>query len=362
MIPPPVQFIRHGSVPYTSLRDLPVHTKGAFNFNIKDEPIMDGWACLKILLTPGHPQREIIKSRCHLVTRTVGQRYIMLRDARELAFAAQQTANSYLQYGGDQYIDNEKDEFAELFEDEDLATGKVNSMSIPDEIDLEDALDDALQEIEMLKLANYKVSYYNPHFGWKERWPRIGDLVDIPADLHSDWESIEPTVEAIDPDGNPPRKFITDERWMNNQRPMPLGYEPDPDFRTITLYQLFDSYGVGYAEIADRKNRNPWEVAVWKLAEYGELYVTKSIQERFNIFPVKDKSGRWVFTPGRLAKFVKQMHSTRFNRDWVWKWITSSIRVTSVEDNHFTQRREKAARQQHNPGHRFTSHGIRAVS
>lgn len=334
--------------PYAGERGLPIHKRGAFSFSdvsIENEPVMDGWAALKILNTPGHPQREMIQRRVHLVTRVVGERYLRLHWAREQAFESQRESNRLLRHdmGGDQYV--ELTENMDWMHDADMSVGSVNNHSIPDESEIDDAREDALQELNMLKLCKYRVSYWNPVSGWQERWPRIGDMVDVPADLHADIETEEPLESRMSA-----ANHLYDDRWFDNHRPNQLAghFSPDPLYERITLFDFTETPGmagqrnaVTFAQIADRKARHMWEVAIWKLAEYGQLQVKESVQRRYGLRPKLVQGMGKRFTPQHLCKFIMWAYHKRFAQSWEFDWIVKSIYVNHMEDEAWTLKRGK---------------------
>lgn len=314
--------------PYDLPKDIPVHKKGAFNFPAPgNEPVMDGWAALKILNTLGHPQRALIQQRVHLVSRTVGERYLRLYNAEQAHNLYKDNPNNCEQ-GGDQYLDTQSDPDLAWLEDFEFSTKRTGQGSLPDPEEVEAAYEEALEEITMLKLCKYKVSYYNPVGGWMERWPEIGDLVDVPADLHADLETEEPLESRPSA-----ATHLYDDRWFDNHRPNQLSghFSPDPLFQRISLNDYMQetcnglANSVVFSTLADRKGRNMWEVAIWKLAEYGELQVSASVQRRYNLKPIKGKDGRARFSATQLCRFIMWAHRRRFPNKWEFDWIVKSI-------------------------------------
>lgn len=340
---PHVQFIRHGEYPYpyNGGHNRPTHRKGAFDFpeiNL-NEPVMDGWAALKIMNTPGHPQRELIQRRTRFVQRTVGQKYLMLRLKAELAFEANNESSRLLrrETGGDQYVDPYSENM-DWMHDWDMSTGMIGPGTTPDPEAIQIAREEALEELRMLKLCKYKVSYYHSIGGWKMRWPKLGDLVDVPADLHADLESEEPLESRM---GTATHKY--DERWFDNHRLNELagGFSPDPIYTRINLEDFAMDNAAVFAELADRKARHPLEVAVWKLAEFGDLQIRQSVQNRYNMRPKRNALLEWVFTPGHVCKFVMWANRKRFARSWEYPWILRSITVLTHEPESWMYRRGK---------------------
>lgn len=284
---------------------------------------MDGWAALKILNTPNHPQRAIVQRRVRLVTRTVGERFIRLRNAREAHNYVAEEPEEHNTLGGDQYVDPDTDPLLAWLEDYEFDTNRTGRGYLPEPDEIQAAYQEALDEIQMLRLANYRVSHHTG-LGWSSRWPRIGDLVDVPADLHADLETEEPLEERPSA-----ANHLYDDRWFDNHRPNYLGFDPDPIPEIMSLQGIIDERGLELSILADRANRSMWEVGIWKLSEYGQLQVRDAVCRKYRLFP--DPVTR-KFTPQKLCKFIVWAHRQQFAQRWEWEWITQAITALHVEE------------------------------
>jgi len=309
--------------------------------DLTHEVPMDGWAALKILCHPDHPQHALVKRRTHLVTRTVGARYIqLLQQSTALDITDQ------LDLGGDQFVETNSPKKALLrnpatdeleaytfnfdIEDWEAQTQRFGEGSMPDEDSIEAAKLEAMEELEMLNLCGYMVSYWHPFGYWSERKPRLGDLVDVPADLHADIETEEPIENRI-----PLGVHAIDERYWPDQQPNDVGYTPDPKGHGFRLYDLVDERGTGYSILGDRKGRSMWEVGIWKLAEFGRLQVGEGVSRKYSLRPKRLPDGSYGFTPAQLCKFIVWASKQSFKQPWEWEWITKSISAYSKMDENW---------------------------
>lgn len=280
--------------------------------DLNQEP-MDGWTALKILNTPQHPDRETVQKRVHLVQRRIGEKFIRLKLADSAIHEACQN-----DFGGDQYIDMNKDDNPFDITQYEFATGRFGNNTRPDPEELKTAYEEALDEIRLLKLCNYRVSYHTG-LGWHDRWPKIGDLVDIPADLNTDLESEEP--QEARPDA---ANHLYDDRYFDNHRAGDLGYTADPQYLRLTIADLLEQNQREYVVLADRAEVIPWIVALYKLAEYGWIQVSDSVIRRYGL-PQK-------YNLKILSNFIKWAYRKDFKNKWEWEWITKSISVTFEND------------------------------
>lgn len=256
----------------------------------------DGWALLKIINTPDHPMNQKLRKTLRFTDRKIGEKFIQLK--------LKQYSPCY------DSDDEESDDYRGVFDEQ-----PAERVSLPGRQEVVDAYNDAIEELKMLKAANYKVEYFNE--GLQQfllRRPRIGDTVSIPVDLQTDLEQEEP----LDP--NQRMKFHnhhSDDRWYPNDRPNQLGFEPDEPIEQITLHDLVQDRFTEYSVIADRKQRLIWEYGLFKMHELGKIIINPTIKQRYNLS--KDP------TINELYRFIRWAYHTPHAEPWRWEWITKGF-------------------------------------